>query len=501
MRSARIPLIAGLLLLSAGVLPAQTSSVARLRIFTSPEGAAVTMNGAYAGKTPLDLIGLAPGPYSFVVRLGGYRDEEFLVNTSAGSSRDIRLALKPLAGSVDIRVDPADAEISIDDAPAASGRTELKAGIHAIRARKFGYEEMVSSVSVADGSVRTVEFELVRAPLRIEALSSSRSAFNPLNPGDLGRARFAFRVSAPARLVARVLSASGATIAEIPLAPPAARDCAFSWDGRGAEGEPVADGVYRVVVSAEAEDPASSGKAEAELAIRIDSGLDALVRASSAMASGFALCPDASTLPPGSLEARIDALAPLSQPNGFPAWASFRAGIARGLEAGGSARIVAGSEGWGIEASAKYRFMETGGTARLRAAAFLRGAMASASGAGSWMAGGDRSGVSLGLPFSLALGRIDFVISPIATLAWIDADALPSAGAAAALGLQYARFDVHASASFVWDIPSASGAPLTRIGIDARYLSSSLLSLGLGALLSLEGEPSVAIAAGAGFIF
>lgn len=67
---------------------------ATLAITSSPDGAEVTIDGAYAGTTPRDKS-LAPGEYQVKITKKGYADWERKVRVEAGEEMDVAAELEP----------------------------------------------------------------------------------------------------------------------------------------------------------------------------------------------------------------------------------------------------------------------------------------------------------------------------------------------------------------------------------------------------------------------
>jgi hypothetical protein len=67
-----------------------------LTVLSSPSPAQVTVNGKYAGDTPLNLTSLAPGDYEIEVALQGYLPGSETVTIVAGDRKVVDLVLRPV---------------------------------------------------------------------------------------------------------------------------------------------------------------------------------------------------------------------------------------------------------------------------------------------------------------------------------------------------------------------------------------------------------------------
>lgn len=68
-----------------------------LSVLSSPSSAEVSVNGKYAGDTPLNLTSLAPGDYEIEVALKGYITATETVTIGAGDRKVIEFKLTPVA--------------------------------------------------------------------------------------------------------------------------------------------------------------------------------------------------------------------------------------------------------------------------------------------------------------------------------------------------------------------------------------------------------------------
>ena len=67
-----------------------------LSVLSSPSSAQVTVNGRYAGDTPLNLTSLSPGEYTIEVAREGYLPAKETVIITAGDRKVIELTLSPM---------------------------------------------------------------------------------------------------------------------------------------------------------------------------------------------------------------------------------------------------------------------------------------------------------------------------------------------------------------------------------------------------------------------
>jgi formylglycine-generating enzyme required for sulfatase activity len=134
----------------------------RLVVKSEPAGAAVTVDGAYRGETPLDLP-LAPGrSYTVEISRAGHEEESREVEITSGRARELKVTLAPRMGEVEIAAVPADADLFIDGEPRgrADQTLSLVALPHKIEIRKEGFKTYQGSVTPRPGLVESIQVSL-----------------------------------------------------------------------------------------------------------------------------------------------------------------------------------------------------------------------------------------------------------------------------------------------------------------------------------------------------
>ncbi|MGI9292318.1 MAG: PEGA domain-containing protein [Gammaproteobacteria bacterium] len=124
-----------------------------IRLTSIPSGSAVTLNGIFAGNTPIDLE-VAKGK-THEVRLSrtGYNTAVKKIQVPDGTPVDSEIRLSPRLGSIGLQVSPADAELFINGKSYGRGnrKVELLAVSQRLELRKPGYESWVRSVTPKPG--------------------------------------------------------------------------------------------------------------------------------------------------------------------------------------------------------------------------------------------------------------------------------------------------------------------------------------------------------------
>ena len=136
---------------------------AQLSVRSQPVGAAVIVGGVWRGRAPLQLA-LPPGAhYEVLVSQPGYVSFTRVVEATAGAKLAVDARLAPILVGLSISGEPADGELWIDGV--ARGRApatqQLLAGAHRVEVRHAGMQAWISSIDLAPGVARTLEYRLV----------------------------------------------------------------------------------------------------------------------------------------------------------------------------------------------------------------------------------------------------------------------------------------------------------------------------------------------------
>lgn len=135
-----------------------------LRILTTPTGAAVTVDGRYRGRSPLD-VDVTPGrPHAVTLASPGYDTVTRIASVERrGAQTDLRVDLPARVGVVRVLADPADAELVVDGVSrgAASQELSLPAVSHRIEVRKPGYASFSAEVTPQPGVPRQLDVKLL----------------------------------------------------------------------------------------------------------------------------------------------------------------------------------------------------------------------------------------------------------------------------------------------------------------------------------------------------
>lgn len=242
---------------AATLLAAQTETVPNLKVENLPQNGLATLfvsceikdselllNLQNAGKTPVTLNGLTPGQYNLVIKARGYYDMSLNISLMADTLTSISTSLKQITGFLDLRVKPENAKILIDGQAYSQGFLELPIGQRTINIKAFGYKEENFKIIIYKNFVMDKKIDLQTAPFDARGFYASTKRMNPRNSGLKGQLSISFSVTAPGGGNFTVKTASGEILKNINLNEFNDWDQSLSWDGRNADGTPLADGKY-----------------------------------------------------------------------------------------------------------------------------------------------------------------------------------------------------------------------------------------------------------------
>jgi len=269
-------------------------------------GASVWVDNQLRGSVPIDVAGLQPGSHLVVIGASGYYDAILRLTLAADTKTTVTATLERRTGFLDVSSTPPDATVLVDGEEYSPGTIEVPAGMQTVVVRAFGYRERSYELRVPERMVVTLSAVLEPAPFDADDFALSTTRFNPLNSGLKGSARVSFRVSAPGRATFTVKADDGSTVAAIKLGPFDDWEQEAVWDGRDADGLPVPDGTYHVLLETRAEPGVESIKPEYvfEATVAVDSSLVVVPSGSFGALPGAVYAPEA--LPPAANGFKFD---------------------------------------------------------------------------------------------------------------------------------------------------------------------------------------------------
>ncbi len=149
---------------SAQSLPLITLDPAdgRIELVSVPSEAAVSVNGEYRGRTPLELRLSPSRTHEIVLSRPGYVSRTLQLSVAADSGRVVELELEAQLGEIVVQSTPPGAEIWVDGNREAStpATLNLLAISHDIEIRQIGYVPQGAEVTPRPGFTQTLNFDL-----------------------------------------------------------------------------------------------------------------------------------------------------------------------------------------------------------------------------------------------------------------------------------------------------------------------------------------------------
>ncbi len=288
-----------------GTVSHTESERASLKITANISGAAVYLNGAYAGTAPLTVDGLVPGTYRITVKKSGYETKEIYADIAAGTEKSFYLELRLITGILQISAQPADSLVFIDGvqkSAAMSVRTfELPEGIHTVEIRAFGYRPDMQSVYVPRNTITALRVTLERADFSATAIRVTPDTFNPQNPGVFGTCAVRFSVTAGGDGTITVFQ-NGGVIRTMPLKRFTTWEQSCEWDGRTDAGTSAPDGTY--LITADVNGFTAGGdpvRQTSSASVTINRSISYPFASLSASGTGTGLVPSARLYPAGTM--------------------------------------------------------------------------------------------------------------------------------------------------------------------------------------------------------
>jgi len=168
--SSRAGALVALAIWGAAALAAGTALVVRsagrevIRVTSEPAGAALFVDGRFAGVTPTELVDVGPGPHALRFEKDGFVTLTTRLAPDAAGEPVVSQALSPVAqGTLEVASRPAGGEVFLDGQ--FRGVTPLtlagvRAGAHVLRIEKTNHSPWSGSVLVRDGETTAASCEL-----------------------------------------------------------------------------------------------------------------------------------------------------------------------------------------------------------------------------------------------------------------------------------------------------------------------------------------------------
>ena len=316
-----------------------------LEVISDPDRAEVWVDGNYEGLTPFIVTDIAQGWHRLELRKSGYRD----VSTWLQYTSDYMLyqtSLARITGFLQLDVSPSDSVVTVGSSTVSPGLEELPVGTYPVLVRAFGYADHEEKVIVSERAVTSLSVTLAPTPFEVTSLSLARGQVNPDSPGLLGIVEAHFSVSGPGEGQVVVYDQQARPVFTSPLSTFTTWDHTFRWQVQDDAGDKLPDGEYRLVISGQGPDGASSQR---EAVAKVDRTLKVAPRSVWSGSSGLLYAPVAEVLPPDDFQASVLGAA-------YSSGGLFRAPVSLGIRAGIGNRMEIDASGAIIPSSVAVPF-------------------------------------------------------------------------------------------------------------------------------------------------
>ena len=226
-------------------------------------GASVELDRREVGPAPFSMSDIEPRMWRIGIMAPGFRETEISLQIETDCEYEIVFNLVRATGILKVTVDPADSQIIVDGVQVLAGAIVLPAGIHEISARRFGYLETSTTVTIEDRLTSGASLTLARASFEISEFRTNRTSFNPMNAGPYGRLRIGFKVSSWGTGELAIIDSDGRIVYASTWPSFSSWNQELIWDGRDGKGTVQPDGSYTLRLIArgasEAGDPGGPG--------------------------------------------------------------------------------------------------------------------------------------------------------------------------------------------------------------------------------------------------
>ncbi len=404
-----------------------------LEIVTVPDRAEIWIDGTYKGLSPFIVDDIGQGWHRLTLRKQGYYEATSWVQFTSDYML-YQATLTQITGFLQLNVTPPDAIVTLGSTTVTPGLQEVPVGTYVLLARVFGYADVTEQVTISERAVTNVSVALQPTPFAVSSLAITRPVVNPENPGLLGTVQARFTVTGPGTGRVEVLDGTSEVVFSRELPEFTTWDQEFSWNLRDSHGAAIPDGSYSVRVTGQGGDGAEPSSRDA--AFTVDRTAKVAPRTVWSGTSGLMYAPVAEVLPPGDFQAAV-ILAAYSQGSVFraPIMIGVRGGLGDRVELDASGGIIPSSVAtpFALGVAARWNFLSPSSDYGLAAALEAKASFQYDS---SLTGGGilatdtftDFTGLSVGAPLQLVLGRVSVLASLGLTLSpWYPYGA-PSSG-------------------------------------------------------------------------
>lgn len=272
----------------------EPSPLPQLEILSTPSDAWVYIEGNLAGSTPLTLKELPPSLYRIRVQKSGYRPMPLSVTLKTGIRTRILLELDPIYGTLSLEQVPPECRVYVAGNLVSGKHVSLPVGSYRVVVQRFGYEDIVSQISILEGKTTEIPLNWKRVPFSVSRFTVKPQRINP--ESRTAAARITFWTSASAETTLCIQDSSGNLVWTKTLPASESPMQQVEWNGRNRDGIPLPDGTYQLILHFKSPDTTMELTRE----IILDRMTQTPTHSTFSGLSGLLFSPGVSLLDPGS---------------------------------------------------------------------------------------------------------------------------------------------------------------------------------------------------------
>ena len=215
-------------------------------IKTNVEEAVIYIDGQAVGPSPYATVELSARYYDLEIRKAGYDTIKCRIHPKKYYTYTYNFVLIKTCGYLNVRGAPDGAAVYVDGSSHSSYPIEVDPGNHTVKVRKFGYDDYVNEVYVANHKTVTVDISMKVSPFSISRFKVSKSTINPDYSSAIGKTEFSFYVTNTGSAILSVSDRYGNVVWDHRYSSFSTWEQSITWNGTGSGGERLPDGIYTV---------------------------------------------------------------------------------------------------------------------------------------------------------------------------------------------------------------------------------------------------------------
>jgi hypothetical protein len=388
-----------------------------LEVVSDPDKAEVWIDGTFVGLTPFTVAEISPGRHQVVLRKAGYYPAGTWIDFS-GTPMIFRQDLVLITGFLQLSVQPDDSQVRVGGKRVSPGLTELAIGSYTVEIRAFGFKDRQESVFISEKALTLLDVQLEPAAFDVTSFSALKTAVNPESPGLLGVIEARISVTGPGTGTLVVADASSETLYSRDLPAFTTWDQSVRWEVKDTSGRALPDGRYTLSIVAAG--PEGADPITKSITITVDRTLKVAPRSIWSGSAGLLYAPVAEVLPPGDFQVSVlgAAYADFTYFR-VPVQLAARIGVGSRAEIDLSAGLMPTTNATPVMASVAARWNLLSPRGAWGTGAAIESKLSFQFNPAPGVAGvllsdtfANFTGISVGLPFQLSLGTLNFLLSP-----------------------------------------------------------------------------------------